>query len=223
MLPRYENKLNEIRVMISALLLQIIRCSEETLHAFENNQTGLYENARNYLKTLQSDANKIDNEIIKTFALFGPEADELRLLVAYLKMTNELDRIGDGMRKYAKRLEDHCNGGCDLSILTNTIIQLHKTTLNALQYIYTCLESKEICDAEDLYRKVMVEESKNDDLFSIMEKELLTLIISSGELSVEYVKVLGTLRKLERSGDRSVNIAALLLYAQKGGEIQIYA
>ncbi|MCK9371965.1 MAG: PhoU family transcriptional regulator [Sulfuricurvum sp.] len=222
MLPRYENKLSEIRSMISTLLLQIIHSSEETLLAFENNQNELYETARNYLKSLQSDANKIDNEIIKTFALFGPEADELRLLVSYLKMTNELDRIGDGMRKYSKRLEEHLNGGIDLSILTSTIIQLHKTTINALHYIHQCLEIKEGCDAEELYRKVMVEESKNDDLFSIMEKELLTLVISSGELSVEYVKVLGTLRKLERSGDRAVNIAALLLYAQKGGEMQIY-
>lgn len=223
MLPRYENKLSEIRSMISALLSQIIHCSEETLNAFENNHNELYENARNYLKNLQRDANKIDNEIIKTFALFGPEADELRLLVAYLKMTNELDRVGDGMRKYSKRLEEHLSSGCDLSILTNTIIQLHKTTLNALHYIHACMEAKELCDTEELYRKVMVEESKNDDLFSIMEKEILTLIITSGELSVEYVKVLGTLRKLERTGDRSVNIAALLLYAQKGGEMQIYS
>ncbi len=223
MLPRYENKLNEIRSMISTLLSQIIRSSEETLHAFENSENALYESARNHLKNLQSDANRIDNEIIKTFALFGPEADELRLLVAYLKMTNELDRIGDGMRKYSKRLEEHSLGGLDLSVITNTIIQLHKTTLHALQYLYECLQSKELCDAEELYRKVMVEESKNDDLFSIMEKELLTLIITSGELSVEYVKVLGTLRKLERSGDRSVNIAALLLYAQKGGELHIYS
>lgn len=222
MLPRYENKLNEIQSMISTLLSQIILCSQETLAAFEENQETHYESARNHLKNLQSDANKIDNEIIKTFALFGPEADELRLLVAYLKMTNELDRIGDGMRKYSKRLEQHCSGGCDLTVLTNAIIQLHKTTLNALQYIQECLESREMCDTDELYRKVMVEESKNDDLFSIMEKELLTLIITSGELSVEYVKVLGTLRKLERSGDRSVNIAALLLYAQKGGEIKIY-
>lgn len=223
MLPRYENKLSEIRSMISGLLFQIIHCSKEALEAFENNQNELYEHARNYLKNLQSDANKIDNEIIKTFALFGPEADELRLLVAYLKMTNELDRIGDGMRKYAKRLEDHISTECDLTILTNSIIQLHKTTLNALQYIHEYLEAKDGGDAEDLCRKVMVEESKNDDLFSIMEKEILTLIITSGELSVEYVKVLGTLRKLERTGDRSVNIAALLLYAQNGGEMQIYA
>ncbi|MGD9970040.1 MAG: phosphate uptake regulator PhoU [Sulfuricurvum sp.] len=222
MLPRYETKLNEIRGLISSLVQQIILSSEDTLKAFEDNEISLYEKARNHLKNLQNDANRIDNEIIKTFALFGPEADELRLLVAYLKMTNELDRIGDGMRKYAKRLEEHCMGGCDLSVLTSVIVQLHKTTLHALKYILECLEGQVQCDAEDLYRKVMVEESKNDDLFSIMEKELLQLILTAGDLSVEYVKVLGTLRKLERTGDRAVNIAALLLFAQKGGELHVY-
>ncbi|MFY9142165.1 phosphate signaling complex PhoU family protein [Sulfuricurvum sp.] len=222
MLPRYENKLNEIRGMISLMLSQIILASEETLEAFETDNTDLYETSRTHIKNLQADANKIDNEIIKTFALFGPEADELRLLVAYLKMTNEIDRIGDGLKKYSKRLYEHCMGGCDMSVLTNAIIQLHKTTINALQYIIECLNNIDMCDADDVYRKVMVEESKNDDLFSIMEKELLTLIINANELSVEYVKVLGTLRKLERIGDRTVNIASLMLYAQKGGELNLH-
>jgi phosphate transport system protein len=222
MLPRYENKLNEIRTMISAILSQIIQSSEETLNAFETGNMEMYETSRAHIKNLQIDANKIDNEIIKTFALFGPEADELRLLVAYLKMTNEIDRIGDGLKKYSKRLHDHCVGGCDMSVLTNAIIQLHKTTINALQYIIECLDTIESCDAEDVYRKVMVEESKNDDLFSIMEKELLNLIIDADDLAVEYVKVLGTLRKLERIGDRTVNIASLMLFAQKGGELNLH-
>ncbi len=223
MLPRYENKLTEIRTMISEMLSQIILSSEETLRAFETDDKALYETSRTYLKNIQSDANKIDNEIIKTFALFGPEADELRLLVAYLKMTNEIDRIGEGLKKYNKRLYEHCQGGCDMSVLSNAIIQLHKTTLHALQYIIECLKEMEHCDAEDVYRKVMVEESKNDDLFSIMEKELLTLIIDASEFAVEYVKILGTLRKLERIGDRSVNIASLMLYAQKGGDLNLHS
>ncbi len=148
MLPRYENKLNEIRSMISLMLAQIIQSSEETLRAFETDNAELYETSRTYIKNIQAEANKIDNEIIKTFALFGPEADELRLLVAYLKMTNEIDRIGDSLKKYSKRLHDHCMGGCDMSVLTNAIIQLHKTTINALQYILDCLNNMDVCDAE---------------------------------------------------------------------------
>jgi phosphate transport system protein len=222
MLPHSENKLNEIRGMISTILSQIILSCNETLTAFEKGENDLYDNARNQLNTIQNDANKIDTEIIKMFALFGPEADELRILISYLKMTNELNSIGKGMRKYTNRIQNHVEKGFDFTVLYNSIIQSHKTVLHALQYIQKCLESIEDCDVEDLYTKVMIEESKNDDFFSLMEKEILSLIITAGELSGDYVKVLGTLRKLERAGDRALNIAALLVYAKNGGEIHTY-
>ncbi len=122
-------------------------------------------------------------------------------------MTNELVRIGEGSKKYARRMHNHCQSDCDLIPFDNVIIQLHKSALNALQYIYDCFENIETCNIEDNYRKVMVEESKNDDLFAILEKDIMTQIISETDLSVEYVKVLGTLRKLEHVCDSTVNVA----------------
>jgi phosphate transport system protein len=223
MLPRYENKLNEIRTQLSTLVASIISANTQTLSAFENNTEDLYDSARSHLKNVQIDANKIDSEVIKTLALYGPEGEELRLLVSFLKMTNELDRVGENMKKYNNRIQELCHRDCDISVMTSSIIQLQKTTLNALQYIHDYLESMNTSDAEELFRKVSVEESKNDDLFSIIEKDLLNLISESHELSADYVKVLSTLRKLERTGDRTVNIAALLLYAQQGGELNFHA
>lgn len=223
MLPRYENKLNEIRRQLSLLVASIISANGETLQAFEKNQDDLYESARIHLKSIQSNANTIDNEVIKTLALYGPEAEELRLLVAFLKMTNELDRVGENMKKYNNRIQELRRSQCDLAIMTPSIIQLQKTTINALVYIHDYLQAMNTSDAEELFRKVSVEESKNDDLFSIIEKDLLNLISESHELSADYVKVLSTLRKLERTGDRTVNIAALLLYAQQGGELNFHA
>lgn len=223
MLPRYENKLNEIRTHLSALVASIIDANQETLLAFENDTPDRYDSAREHLKNVQTNANKIDSEVIKTLALYGPEGEELRLLVAFLKMTNELDRVGENMKKYNNRIQELYRGECDITVMSSSIIQLQKTTLNALQYIHDYLDAMNSSDAEELFRKVSVEESKNDDLFSIIEKDLLNLISQSHELSTDYVKVLSTLRKLERTGDRTVNIAALLLYAQQGGELNFHA
>lgn len=223
MLPRYESQINELRQMISQILERIVTASEMTLDAFSNHEGEKFTEAVSALKGLEQEANAIDNEVIKTFALFGPEANELRLLVAYLKMTNEIVRIGDGVKKYARRMKEHYEGECDLAPLEATIVQLHKSTLNALNYIAECFNRMGECDIDGFYRKVMVEESKNDDLFAIIEKDILAQIIKSSELSSEYVRVLGTLRKLERSCDRSVNIANLMLYAQKGGEMHVYS
>jgi len=223
MLPRYENKVNELRQMISSLLEKIVKANEITLEAYSKHESERFNEAVTLLKGIEQEANAIDNEVIKTFALFGPEANELRLLVAYLKMTNEIVRIAEGIKKYARRMKEHCAGECILSPLDATIIQLHKSTLNALRYISECFKEMGSCDIDDFYRKVMVEESKNDDLFAIVEKDILAQIIQESELSSEYVRILGTLRKLERSCDRSVNIANLMLFAQKGGTMHIYS
>ncbi len=223
MLPRYEQQLADLRTMILSLLKTTHQASEMTLEAYVKPDRELYDNAIALLKNIQSDANKIDNEIITTFALFGPEATELRALVAYLKIINEVVRIAEGIKKYARRMKAHCESECDLQPVSNTIAQLHKSTITALKLIHDCYAELDSCDIEEFYRKVMVEESKNDDLFAILEKEILTQIIEESELATEYVRVLGTLRKLERSCDRSVNIANLMLYAKQGGEMRVYS
>ena len=222
MLPRYENKINEIQKMLSNLISEVVQAHNQALVAFKDHNVDQFDAVKGTLKTIQSEANAIDNEIVKTFALFGPEAQELRMLVAYLKLTNELLRIAEGSKKYASRMREQCEGECNLKPFDEIVIQLHTTALNAMIYIEACFKKPGECNVEDLYRKVMVEESKNDDLFSILEKEIMTQIMGEQELSVEYVRILGTLRKLERACDRSGNIANLLLYAAKGGGIKDY-
>ena len=223
MLPRYESKLREIQGMITTVLEKIVKASELTLEAYTDHRGEQFMLAVSELKGIEAEADAIDNEVIKTFALFGPEAQELRTLVSYLKMINEIVRIGGGVKKYARRMKEHCESECNLQPLDTTIIQLHKSSLHALQYIVECFKALDHCEIDDFYRKVMVEESKNDDLFAILEKDILAQIINEAELSGEYVRILGTLRKLERSCDRSVNIANLMLYAQKGGEMHVYS
>ncbi len=223
MSKKYNNKIEEIRGIMINLLASIVDANKLSLEAYRDNDDKKYKEVQSKLSNITTQGDIIDNEIIKTFALFGPEATELRFLVTYLKMTNEIVRIGEGVKKYANRMKHLSESKCNLEPLNSTIIQLHKSTIFALQYILECFKEHDNCNIEDLYTKVMVEESKNDDLFSILEKEILTLIIDAKELSIEYVKVLGTLRKLERSCDRSVNIANLMVYASEGGEIQLYS
>ncbi len=222
MLPRYANKITEIRSIIISMLRRIREASQTTLDAYEKRDDALFNAIRQHLYSIPNDANSLDTEIVKTFALFGPEAHELRMLVAYLKMNSEIVRISDGVVKYARRMQTHCKSGVDLVPLDESIILLHRSTIHALEYMESCFEKIDDCDIDELYRKVMVEESKNDDIFAILEKDLFKLIASHEELSLEYVNVLGTLRKLERGCDRSVNIAKLMVYAEKGGDMKIY-
>ncbi len=222
MLTKYDIKINEIRESISTLLENITDANQLSLVAFELCDLKKFKEVQERLNNIGTKGDIIDNEIIKTFALFGPEAKELRSLVAYLKMTNEIVRIGEGVKKYAHRMLEHSRSDVNLKPLNSIIIQLHKSTINAQKYILECFKKLDDCQIDDYYRKVVVEESINDDLFSVLEKDILTIIIDEKELAIEYVRVLGSLRKLERSCDRSVNIANLMMYAKQGGEIHHY-
>jgi len=222
MLSKYDEKINNIRDKISALLRDITTADELALEAFKLSDAAKFKEAQTNLEKIGLKGDEIDNEIIKTFALFGPEAKELRFLVAYLKMTNEIVRTGEGVKKYARKMSEHTNNECNIEALKPSILLLHKSSVNALKYILECFDKKDECNYEDTYRKVLVEESMNDDLFGVLEKEILGKIIDEKELSIDYVKILGSLRKLERSCDRSVNIANLMMYAQQGGEIKLF-
>ena len=220
---KYDTKIDEVRAKISELLNTIVIADERALAAYNDHNSDTFLEVQKSLTNIESIGDIIDNEIIKTFALYGPEANELRTLIVYLKMTNEIINIGSGIKKYARRMKDHLASDCNLKRLNTTIVQLHKSTIDALQYILDCFNTLPTCNVEDYYRKVMVEESKNDDLFAILEKDIMNSIIDEKELATEYVKVLGTLRRLERSCDRSLNIATLMLYAKKGGKISLYS
>lgn len=219
MITKYDEKIAVIKKTISTLLSDITKADELSLEAFRENNSEKFKEVDSLLNNLAAKGDMIDNEIIKTFALYGPEAKELRFLISYLKMTNEIVRIGEGVKKYAKRMSLHITDDCQIDSFKSSIILLHKSSINALRYILECFDSGDDCLFEDTYRKVVVEESMNDDLFNILEKEILNKIIDEKEVSVEYVKLLSTLRKLERACDRGVNIANLLLYAHQGGEI----
>ncbi len=222
MLPRYESQINDIQEKLIRLISEVVEAHHAALRAFKAKNGQEFDIVKNILKTIQSEANLIDNEIVKTFALYGPEAQELRLLISYLKMTNELVRIGEGAKKYARRMKTHIESDCNLDSISDVIIKLHSSSIAALQFIADCFHNHSQCDYEDLYRSVMIEESKCDDFHSILEKEILSRIIIEGELSIEYVRVLSTLRKLERASDHAINIAKLMVYSKEGGAIQSY-
>ncbi len=222
MSTKYDTKISGIRQMMSTLLKEISEANTVALEAYVSKNQEMFKISQDKLANVATKGDIIDNEIIKTFALYGPEAKELRSLVAYLKMTNEIVRIGEGIKKYARRMREHVNSGCNLTLIDGTIVQLHKSTIIALDSILKCFTEEDDCNIVDFYTKIVVEESKNDDLFSILEKEIMGLIIDEKELSIEYVNVLGTLRRLERSCDRSLNVANLMMYAQKGGNISVY-
>jgi phosphate transport system protein len=106
---------------------------------------------------------------------------------------------------------------------TNTILEytipLLKSALLSTKTAVSIIDEQDLKQVEQKYQRVVVEESKTDDLYLMIEKNILKLITKNLDLSKEYFDILSSLRRLEKIADRSVSIASLLQFAKLGGDM----
>jgi len=217
MLPQYKEKLEEIKGAVIEIARGILSANELILEAMQECDEEKFTSARSYIRNISDKTTAIDNNIVKTLALFSPEAKDLRLLVSYLKITNELVRASSNTRSFIKGFSLTCSE-LDKEIITEYAMPMQRATVEALNYLVEMIDNDDSDEVQELYSKVLIAESKSDDLYDMIESSVL----SKEELKTDFKttnKMLSSLRKSEKLADRALSIASLLLYASIGGEI----
>jgi len=220
MLSKEKEKLNTIVDKMQALGQSTLATNEAILDALKNcDSCELSQITRPSKQNRYETIDEIDNLIISIFALFSPEARDLRLLVSFLKVTNEFDRIAKQCNSFIRDFPKAIATDVDKDFILEYAIPLQKTSINAMSSVVKLLVEKDKDVVQELYTEVVVEESQNDDLYKIIEKSLLKKIKKETHLSQEYQYVMASLRRLEKVADRALSIANLMHYAKIGGEI----
>ncbi len=153
---------------------------------------------------------KLEESITTTVALQQPMAGDLRMLIANLLITNELERMGD----YAEGI------GRTTLLHGMEIPQEVPVLLKDMQRVV----SRMITAAMEAYLKLNPElareVARRDDEADVLYRKLLNLIVSrmgSGELSVDHgAHLMWVGHNLERIGDRVTNICERVIYARTG-------
>ncbi len=219
MLKTYETKLKNIEEEVLKVATDVIESLEECLKALKEENINDLKNIEISEKKLQVKSNEIDNLIVSTLALYSPEARDLRQLVSFLKITNELVRTGSNAKDFAKKFKKSYSDDLNTKMILEYAIPLLKSALLSLQTAISIVDEIDANHIEEKYHRVIVEESKTDDLYLMIEKNILKLISTNLDLSKEYFDMLSALRRLEKIADRAVSIAKLLQFAQVGGDI----
>ena len=219
MLKPYEEKLKLIKSEVEKLGLDVVEALEVCLKALNERKIENLKNVEVSEKKFLVKSNEIDNLIITTLALYTPEARDLRRMVAFLKITNEMVRTAANTKDFAKMFKKSYSNDLNTAIILEYAIPLLKSALLSLQTATSIIDEHDEKHIEEKYHRVVVEESKTDDLYLMIEKNILKLITQKLDLSKEYFDILSSLRRLEKIADRAVSIAKLLQFAQIGGDI----
>jgi phosphate transport system protein len=153
---------------------------------------------------------EIEAFVIRLLALRQPVASDLRHIVSALKITGDIERIGDYAANVAKR-----------SIVLSQFAM--PQSLAGLAHMATMVQAqlKSIIDAlgdGDADKAVEVWRSDQvvDDIYNAIFRELITYMMEDPRNITPCTHLLFIAKNLERIGDHATNIAENLYYAVKG-------
>lgn len=220
MLKPYTIKLENIKNEILKMGLSSVSSLDLCLQALKNEDIEKLGQIVISEKENLKKANEIDRIIVSTLALYSPEAKDLRQLVAFLKITNEITRIASNIRDFAKMFKKSYSKQLNTNIILEYAIPLLKAAHQGVEISISMIEESNDKTIEEKFKKIVVYENKTDDLYLMIEKNILKLITKELELSKSYFDILSSLRRLEKIADRAVCVARLLYFAKIGGDIE---
>jgi phosphate transport system protein len=152
----------------------------------------------------------VDSMTVRLLALRQPMAEDLRAIVVALKISSDLERIGDYAKNIAKRI----------STLTQTPPQESVHTLRRMAAIVQSM-IKTVLDAyieRDLDRAndVIQRDEEVDTLHTSLFRELLTYMMEDASNITPCTHLLFVAKNIERSGDHATNIAENVQFLVSG-------
>jgi phosphate transport system protein len=157
---------------------------------------------------------EVEEDCLKILALHQPVATDLRLIVAVLKINNDLEQVGDLAVNIARKGaamagEPPLDISIDIAAMWNRVQSMLHDSLDSLVNMNVEL-------AEAVYAR--------DDEVDAMKHEMRTRIEAAARRQPEWMgrllKVLAVSRNLERIADYSVNIAEDVIYMVKGAIVR---
>jgi phosphate transport system protein len=153
---------------------------------------------------------EIETFVIRLLALRQPVAGDLRQIVAALKITGDLERIGDYAANVAKRSIVLAQFALPYSLAG--LAHMARMVQGQLKSIIDALGDNDTDKAMEVWRSDQVV----DDLYNALFRELITYMMEDPRNITPCTHLLFIAKNLERIGDHATNVAENLYYAVKG-------
>jgi phosphate transport system protein len=153
---------------------------------------------------------ELEEECLKTLALYQPVASDLRLVVAILKINNDLERIGDLARNIAKRAVflaqfPPCEFAGEVRVMAGKAQMMFKHSLDSLVEADAKLASQVRADDDEI-------DALNKRIHGLVRENL-----RAPNTEVEYwLKWNSVAKHIERVADMATHIAEDVIYLVEG-------
>ncbi|HTS16922.1 MAG TPA: phosphate signaling complex protein PhoU [Verrucomicrobiae bacterium] len=157
---------------------------------------------------------EIDNRCIKLLALRQPIATDLRFITMGMRISSELERIGDQAVNIAHRAEE-----LNKEPLLKPLVDIPRMAEHAQGMIHDALDAFVYAKPE-LARAVVARDTKVDLLNQQLHRELTSFMIEDPHTITRSLNLMSVAHNLERIADHATNIAEDIVFLYEGRDIR---
>ena len=208
----FDVELKEISGKINAMAQLIAQQIASASELLESGDTGLAKRviaADNQVDALQRE---IEEKAVITIARRQPVAVDLRDVVGALRISNDLERIGDLAENVAKRALLSAQEFRGIGGVTLQLQHMFELVLDQLKNVIQAYAAKDTDAAEEVWLADQEVDALNNSLF----RELLTYMLENPRTITFCTHMLFCAKNIERMGDHATNIAETVYYMVKG-------
>ena len=203
-----DQELKSLKEEINSMWLLVISQLHKTQQALLTFDQDLAREVLMNEKRVDAMELKIDLDCENLIALFNPVAIDLRFILAGLKINNNLERIGDiakGIAKLIVQTEQSFDQNLIESTETNIMFEEAIDMLSDLQQVFEAENTKEA-------RKIFARDEILNEINHKINTTIQLYIQQNPDKIDQALNIHSTIRKLERIGDQTTNIAEEIIF-----------
>ena len=206
--------------LVRSRLLQMGGMVEEQLRNAIAVYSGADRKLAEQIKTVEEAINmleiELDDRCTHLIARRQPTAGDLRLIMAVIKITTDLERIGDEAAKIgriASQMHDQgvvkLFGFSDINVTANMAIGMLKDSLDAFARMDSIAADS-----------IVKQDRLIDNEFRSILRELITFMMEDPRTISTALGVVWIAKALERVGDHAKNISEYVIYVAEGTDVR---
>ncbi|MBS0282920.1 MAG: phosphate signaling complex protein PhoU [Proteobacteria bacterium] len=206
----FDQDIGQLRGLIGQMGGLAEQAIADAMTALQCGDLDLARRVREGDKALDALEMEVERTAVRVIALRAPMANDLREVVAALKIAGVVERIGDYAKNIAKRVP-MIESGSRIEPLST----LSAMARMASGMVHDVLNAFAARDA-DAAREVCARDDALDDFYDSIFRTLVTYMVENPRTISQVAHLLFVAKNLERIGDHATNVAEMVYFAATG-------
>lgn len=202
------NEIQGLKASVIEMWHLVISQMVKSRYALEHFDKDLVSEITSNEKRVDAFELKLNMDCENILALYSPVANDLRFVLSVLKINYNLERVGDYAYNIASLVRDLEHPMEAESIVEMGVREMFDTSLKMLNITLSAFEKEDTKLAREVFRKDEV----LDQIKMRSNRVASDLIKRKPDEAINILHLLSVIRKLERVGDQTKNMAEELVF-----------